>query len=344
MSHAPSLRQIREAIEAHVRSSSTDSVAVASLREDVAQMRESVRAALDRVRDFASRGLVSEAASVAEDFPDLPRQAEALIGFPRSSAATARFWQEHIEAGGEPGWMPTAEDVDSLVRITEQASRLRTLLDALRVASLRRESIGSRLAILKKLRESDPQNRLWLDQIDALEREWIKRIGEMRTDPGVTREELEEAFSALSTRQWLAPVPRGLKEEIYARVKPMRAEAAGDQYAELVGKIHDAAALMDRAELERLEAAWAQVYHETGRMPDESVQASVASAFEWLSRVAAEERAQAEFDAQVDQLERMLDGRASLADIERQLAILAHDDARRGDVPMRDADRREPLG
>ena len=322
MSHAPSLRQIREAIEAHVRASSTDSVAVASLREDVAQMREAVRAAIDRVRDFASRGLLSEAASVAEDFPDLARQAEALIGFPRSSAAAARFWQEHIEAGVEPGWMPTAEDVDSLVRITEQASRLRTLLDALRVASLRRESIGSRLAILKKLREADAQNRLWLDQIDALEREWIKRIGEMRTDPGVTREELEEAFSALSTRQWIAPVPRGLKEEIYARVKPMRAEAAGDQYAELVGKIHDAAALMDRAELERLEAAWAQVYHETGRMPDESVQASVASAFEWLSRVAAEERAQAEFDAQVEQLERMLDGRASIADIERQLAIL----------------------
>ena len=322
MSHAPSLRQIREAIEAHARASAVDEVALASLRQDVAQMREALRLAIDRTRDFASRGLVSEAASVIEDFPDLARQTEALINFPRSSSAASRFWHEHVELDEVPGWMPTAEDVDALVRITEQASRLRGLLDALRVASLRRESIGNRLAILKKLREADGQNRLWLDQIDSLEREWLKRIGEMRTDPGVTREELEEAFTALSTRQWIASVPRGLKDEIYARVKPMRAEAAGDQYGELVGKIHDAAALMDRAELERLEAAWAQVYHETGRMPDESVQASVASAFEWLGRVASEERAQAEFDGLVTQLERMLDMRAPAAEIERQVATL----------------------
>ena len=102
----------------------------------------------------------------------------------------------------------------------------------------------------------------------------------------------------------------------------MRAEAAGERYAELVGQIHDAAALMDRSELERLEAAWAQVFHETGRMPDESIQASVASAFEWLGRVAEEERSQAEFAGQVDQLDRLLNAGAPVVEIERQIAIL----------------------
>lgn len=322
MSHAPSLRQIREAIEAHARAGAADDVALASIRQDIEQMRESMRTAVDRARDFANRGLVSEAASVVDDYPELARQVDALLALPRSSAAVARFWQEHVDSMDETAWMPAADDVDSLLRVTEQAARLRPLLDALRTAALRRESIGNRLVLLKKLREAEPQNRLWLDQIDALEREWIKRIGEMRSDPAADREELEEAFTALATRQWIAPVPRGLKEEIYARVKPMRAEAAGDRYAELVGKIHDAAALMDRTELEKLEAEWAQVFHETGRMPDESAQQSVASAFDWLGRVAAEERAQADFEGRVEQLERLLDARASVVEIERQLTQL----------------------
>ncbi len=322
MSHVPSIRMIREAIDAQARLTAVDEVGLEALRGDVERMVHGIRRAIDRAREFASRGLVSEAASVIEDFPDLTRQAQELADFPRASAAMARFWSTVVDVGADPIALPTADDVDQLASFVDQATRLRPLLDALRVAALRHEPVGNRLAILRKLREADGRNRLWLDQIDALEREWVKRIAEMRTDASASRAELEEAFTALATRQWVAPVPRGLKDEIYHRLKPLRAEEAGDRYAELAAQIHDASALMDRDALERLEAAWAAVFHETGRMPSEDLQAVVAPGFAWLGTAAEEDRRQSEFDGMVERLERALDGRQPVAEVERLLAAL----------------------
>ena len=69
---------IREAIEAQARAGAPDDVALESLRNDIAQMIDSITKAIERAREFSLRGLVSEAASVVEDFPDLARQADAL--------------------------------------------------------------------------------------------------------------------------------------------------------------------------------------------------------------------------------------------------------------------------
>jgi hypothetical protein len=313
---------IREAIEAQARTGAPDDVALESLRNDIAQMIDSITKAIERAREFSLRGLVSEAASVVEDFPDLARQADALAAFPRSSPTVSRFWAQYIDGAADPILLPSTEDVDMLAGFVDHATRLRPLLDALRLAALRREPLTNRLTILKKLRETDQRNRMWLDQIDALEKEWVKRISEMRGDAAASRDDLEEAFTALSTREWVAPVPRGLKDEIYAQLKPLRASVAGERYDEIAAKIHDAAALMDRNELEQLEAAWALVYHETGRMPDQSLQDAVAPAFEWMARIAADEAAQSEFDGLVDQLERALNAGSSAVDIERRLATL----------------------
>ena len=82
-----------------------------------------------------------------------------------------------------------------------------------------------------------------------------EQVGSVQEQVAAKRAELEEAFTALATRQWVAPVPRGLKDEIYHRLKPLRAEEAGDRYAELAAQIHDASALMDRDALERLDRA-----------------------------------------------------------------------------------------
>ncbi len=322
MAYAPSIRMIRETIEAHARTVAIDAVSLETLRRDLEQSVQSIRRSMERAREFAARGLVCEAAAMIEDYPDLARQASELAELPRSSAAVERFWMTHIAHAAEPIWLPSVDEVDQLAGMTEHARRLRAPLDGLRVAVLRRESIGARLALLKKLREADGGNRLWLDEIETLEREWIKRIGQMRGDPSASRQELEEAFTALASRQWVAAVPRGLKEEIYQQLKPLRAEEAGDRYAELAARIHDASALMDRARLQELEAAWAEVYHETGRMPPEELQRVVAPAFEWLGRMAEDDRVQQEFDGMVVELDRALDARRPAVEIERLLAGL----------------------
>lgn len=322
MSQVTSIRMIRESIEAQSRAARVDEIGLESLRGEIERTVLGVRRAIDRVQDFAARGLISEAASIVEDFPDLIKHAQDIAEFPASSPAVARFWSNSVDIGADRILLPTSEDINLLADVVGQASRLRPLLDALRTAALRREPITTRLAILKKLREADGRNRLWLDQIDALEREWLKRIAEMRTDPHVSYAELEEAGTALATRQWVAAVPRGLREEIEQLLKPMRAQSAGERYAALASEIHAASARMDRAELERLEAAWATVSHDTGHMPPEELQAVVAPGFEWLGRVAAEEREQADFTALVERLERALDDGRPAVEIERALSAL----------------------
>ena len=322
MNHVPSVRSLREAILEQARQSAPDPVALEGLRTSAIACVRGMRRAIDRAREFAEQGLVSEAAGLVEDYPDLARQAQALLELPGSDPAIQRIWVEQIDTETLPLPMPTVDEIDALANYTSEAESQRVLLDSLRVAVLRNEPVSARLRILRKLRAADSRNRMWLDQIEAVEQEWLKQFSNLRGKADATREELEVALSALESNEWIATVPRGLKEEIYQKVKPLRAEEAGARYAALSEQIHDAAARMDREGLVTLEAEWSRINEETGRMPDPAIAEAVAPAFEWLSRLEREERAKAEFDAQVELLEQLLLAQRPTVDIERQIAVL----------------------
>ena len=330
MSLIPTVRSIREGLLEQGRQATPDAVALTTVRHDLELCVRGVRKAIDRALDFASRGLVCEAASVIEDFPDLVRQAEALRTLPSGDQAVGRAWYEQVGEMAARLALPTQAEVDQLATIEVRAAEHRALLDALRVSALRGEPIPARLRLLKRLRAADPRNRMWLDQIESLEHAWLKQLAELRQKPGATRAELDEALAALETHEWVASVPRGLREELLARVAPLRADEAGERYAALAREIHEAASLMDRAELLRLEEAWAKTNQETGRMPDAALAASVAPAFAWLTNLENEERARAAFEGEVERLELMLNEARPSVEIERQVAVLR--DARR-DAP-----------
>jgi len=332
MSQIPSVRSIRESLLEQARSGAQDEVALATVRQDLEACARGMRRAIDRAIDFASRGLVCEAASVIEDYPDLARQAEALRTLPTSDERLGGFWWEQVSELASRLALPTQAEVEQLAVLSVRADEHRTLIDALRLGALRGEPIQTRIRILKKLRAADPRNRMWLDQIESLEVAWLRQIAELRHKPDATRAELDEALGALQAHEWVASVPRGLKEELVARAMPLRAGEAGERYAALAREIHDAASLMDRAELLRLEEAWAKINLETGRMPDAQLAASVAPAFAWLTKLESEEGARASFEAEVERLELMLNERRLGVDIERQVAVL------------RDAGREAPAG
>jgi hypothetical protein len=102
----------------------------------------------------------------------------------------------------------------------------------------------------------------------------------------------------------------------------MRAETARERYAALAREIHDAAARMDRDELVRLEAAWANTNLDTGRMPDPVLAETVQPAFRWLTNLETQERERASHSEQIAALETMLGTDASAEDIEVQIRRL----------------------
>jgi hypothetical protein len=322
MSYVPSVRSIREAILEQARQPAPDPIAIESLRSSAHACVRGMRRAIDRACDFAQRGLLSEAAGLVEDYPDLARQAQALMLLPASDPAIQRVWSTYIDNEPMPLPLPTADEVDALAGFSSTAESSRGPLDALRIAVLRGEPVSVRLRILRRIRASDPRNRMWLDQIEKVEQEWIKQIANLRSKSDASREELDDALAALEANEWIATVPRGLKEEIYQKVKPLRAEEALVRYARTAERIHDASARMDRSALLELESEWAAINQETGRMPSDELAESVASAFDWLTRMEREERAQAEFDGHVEYLEQLLQSGRPSVEIERQLAVL----------------------
>ncbi len=331
MSQYPSVRTIREALNAATRATGVDPIALEALRSDVVGRLDEMRRSMDRAFDFSAKGLVSEAASVVTDFPDLAREADALVEIALVDPQLAPRWRAVVGSVIPDEQLPRREEIDRLAGIAMRADALRPLLDALRLCALRREPIQARMRILRKLRNEDERNRLWLDQIEALENEWIRSISELRNRVA-TREEIDEALIALESHEWVASVPRGLREELFAKAKPLRAEEAGGRYEKLAEEIHQAAARMDRAGVLRLEQAWATVNQETGRMPSEELEQSVAPAFAWLTRMEQEEAEQSAFDGEVDRLEQLLNEGRGVAEVEAQIST------------VRDTGREAPTG
>jgi hypothetical protein len=321
MSQNASVRSIRESLLSSARSMNADPIALEALRADALACIAEIAFAKDRAFDFAAKGLVSEAASVVTDFPELAREAEALLQLATSDAQATPIWRSVVGVAAREEELPRRDDIDRLAAIAMRGEELRPLLDALRLSALRREPIQARMRLLRKLRSEDPRNRMWLDQIEALEVEWIRSMSEMRSR-AATREELDDALIALEQHEWVASVPRGLREELFAKVRPLRAEEAGGRYQRLADEIADAASRMDRADLVRLEAAWAAVHQETGRMPADELAQLVAPSFAWLTRVEGEEREQQAFDEEVEKLSQLLDARRGVPEIEAQVAVL----------------------
>ena len=286
-----------------------------------------IRRSIDRATDFATRGLVCEAASVIEDFPDLAAQAEALRALAESEGARLRgsLRATHRQSAGLP--LPTQAEVDAIAGISMRAEALRAGTDAYRLSVLRGEPLSTRLRIVRQIRAADPHNRMWLEQMEALEVGWLAALAELARQPDAARADLEDALAALATHAWIATVPRGLKEALLARVEPLRAVEAEARFAALAREIHDAAARMDREELVRLEAEWARTNTETGRMPAASLASAVEPAFAWLTHLDEEDRARRAFDGEVEKLEAMLVGERPAIELERQIAVLR--DARR---------------
>lgn len=331
MSQNPSVRTIRESLLAATRASSVDPVVIETLRADIVARVDEMRRAMDRAFDFSAKGLVSEAASVVTDFPDLALEADAIVELATVDPQAAASWRAVVGTVLREDRLPRRDEIDRLAGIAMRAEELRPHLDALRLSALRREPIIARMRILRRLRSDDPRNRMWLDQIEALEIEWLRSMAELRSRIA-TRAELDDALVALETHEWIASVPRGLREELFAKVKPLRAEEAGGRYQQLADEIHAAASRMDRGDLLRLEKEWAAVHQETGRMPSDDTTHLVAPAFAWLTRIEAEETEERAFEGEVDRLEVLLNERRGVSEIESQIAVL------------RDAGRAAPEG
>ncbi|MFM7052870.1 MAG: hypothetical protein ACKOYN_12195 [Planctomycetota bacterium] len=314
MNQTPTVKMIRDEILKQARLGAFDPIEMQSLRESTFECLRALRSGIDTAFDYWQRGLVSEFAGTIDDFPELIQQSNALVTMCTEDEVVKAVWAEHIVSSGMRVAPPSMDEVERLASLSASADRLRELLDALRISALQRSSARSRVRILRKLREADPRNRSWLDQIEQIEREWLREIAALRTRPAGL-EELELGMQALSGHPWIVSVPRGLREELQAKAQPLRLQAAAARYALVATKVREALAAGDRDALTELEARWFAVEGEAGRPPSDDESAAVREAFDWLAARRAEEQVEVGFASSVQALHEAIDAGAPVESI-----------------------------
>ncbi len=346
MPNAPTARTLRKTIAPRLARSQSDDVEFESLRADAIECVRFVRRDLDRAFAFAEQELQSEMLSVVEDHPDLVREVEALVELAASVPEFVAILsaKDAVEVGAR---LPDHDELDRLAACAAMDGRAQELTDALRVAVLRREPLAARIRILRRLRDHQPRRGIWLRQLEQHEQEFLRELADLRSRT-VSLEELEQAIGLIDQHNWVTRVPRGLREELLSKARPMRGQQAEQRYLALVEQIHAASSMMDRRALLDLEARWAEVYESTGVMPSAEQQALVDPAFAWLTAQADEEDAAAAFQRKVEALElavdrgtpaeaiarclaEVVDGGRAAPDglVERARAVLAQSEARR---------------
>lgn len=116
---------------------------------------------LTQAVDFLRKGYRSEAVRLTQ-LNDLVSEASAL-SFPERED-----WVEIATMSGVSTVAVSIGLARELDEASEAYSRVKDLVDKLRVLNVRRARIEDRVAVLQELRRAEPDNRMWRDGIDQL--------------------------------------------------------------------------------------------------------------------------------------------------------------------------------
>ena len=225
---------IRELLEA---SQAPDATRGRTLAAEYARFCAEANTRLRTCATYVDRGMSSEAVNLAQNDPDLLRLA-ALLDFPE-----ANYWQEYA---GRRQW-PVAELIEeaSLSKLREAlgSEEVRDPLVKQYRAAIRRRDDADCIDALRRLREIEPGNDNWLEDLKrfekkrmaALEAECRRALGE--NDVPRLRDLLDELMG-----QWLVPIRAKLKQEIVVCLDKARRREVAEEAARLMESLVSARA------------------------------------------------------------------------------------------------------
>jgi len=231
------VRAIREILES---SQAPDDARGRTLAAEYARFCSEANARLRTCATYVDRGMSSEAVNLAQNDPDLLRLVE-LLDFPEAS-----YWQEYA---GRRGWT-VAELIEevllSKLRGAHGSEETREPLVKQYRAAIRRRDDADCIDALRRLREIEPENNNWLEDLQRFEKKRMAALeAECRRalaadDVPRLRDLLDELMG-----KWLVPVRASLKEEIVRCLDKARRREAVEQAASLMEDLVSAHAAED---------------------------------------------------------------------------------------------------
>ena len=260
---------------------------------------------LNRCGSFLRQGLRSEALQLAEADPNLLDMV-AVLDFPERPE-----WESLALAYGWPKTPALAiEQAQALNTAYAEAHPLEDLLRKHRRLALVRAPLARRLVIMRQIRQLDPNNPIWAEDIARFEQarceELEKEIRLGRADLDSVR--LEAIVQELETTEWSSG-PNGaltaLAGEAAAHAKREEARMA---LASLIAPLHRAHADKDFAMGQQLRARWEALSAAAAVSSGSTLAGQAQPVFDWLQREDRRLEREQAFHETIQDIERVLDG------------------------------------
>ncbi len=288
------------------------------LAEQLARLCEETNRRLEQCSALLARGLRSEALHQAQAEPPLLPLCHKL-----SSAGVVR-WQELCLTHELPVPGLPAPELVELLHVAVQAAGTGEL-PALQRLYRRACLIGhlrERLAVLRRIRQLEPKNPHWSEDLRALE---AYRFELMRKSFAQARQREDAAAAERLWRElvdspWLQPPPPAMRQSFEQGSRELRQQRLAGEGTALAGQIARAYSSLSYEELGLSLARWAALEAQPDFSSGRTLAEQVEEARDWHAEQTARRKAESDFKRALVALEEQLHAAQSPATLARALA------------------------
>lgn len=296
------------------------------LAEQFAELCQSFNARLTKCEDLLEKGLRSEAVQEALAAPSLFQLRELL------ETPEIRKWRNIcLDFGMTP---PPELNFETIDRLREECSTEQLLQPLLRKFRrlVHEGTPEKRMQVLRQLRVHDPENPVWVENLEPLERHQLQNI-EKQADTALGNDDVEtlrEIYEDLTDPRRLIAPPEELMEKIDSRLRQQREAEAASEGRELAAKLKEALTAKDFDRLDSLISQWRRLERFADFHPSEEMSIAANQAIQWYTRESQRRETDQRFQAALEKLQTTL----NRPDIDCQALEQAWDHAQSFDRPV----------
>jgi len=251
------------------------------LAQQFAELCRSFNDRVDKCNELLDKGMRSEAVQEALSQPSLLELEELFDNTPE-----LKKWRNLCRDLGME--VPQEIDVEGMDRIKGECSKeanLEPLLKKFRRLA-NEGKIEERIQLLRQIRRLDPQNQVWQENLEPLEREQLKGIRE-RVQKAIDDndyEELENLYEDLSNPQRVLSPDKAILSKIEEKLREQRVNEAFAEGKELSGKLKEARDNNQVEECRQLLNKWRRLSKFPDFEPSEEMNKTVDAVRQWCDK------------------------------------------------------------
>ncbi len=288
-----------------------------SLREANVQYAEACREVnrrLRRVSELLSAGLRSEAIQFGEGPPNLV-DVVTILTFPE-----AEEWSGVVTLYDmPPAEQLNSEVVEQLIEAQFLEQPLRKLLARHRRLAITRAPLRIRLAVLRELKEADPETFTWEEDVREFERARFAEIAiaAKQAHQNGDKENLNQIYEEITSGEWLEDAPAKLITAVRKSLAGMSRQSAREEIQQLATELDEAFSELDLDRARMLRARWLEAKKSANLPAGDPIFEQLAPVLGWIDDENEREANEQKYDQTIAQLERALDSNASIEELER---------------------------